>query len=232
MIDVWLCALDGLPDGLSGVIDEAEREQAACFRHERDRRRFIARRGQVRLLLSDYLESAAEAIRFGHNDHGKPFVRDGGDLHFNVSHSDGLALIVVARGIEIGCDLERRNPALADPGVARHLFAPAEWRRFEALPPDRRIEGFFNCWTRKEAFIKAIGLGMSYPLDAFEVSLAPGDTPALLRGGEGWSIHGFTPAPGYAAAIVAAGDAAHLAGPVRRYRPFTAAAAEVPAARA
>ncbi|MDB5738538.1 MAG: 4-phosphopantetheinyl transferase superfamily protein [Sphingomonas bacterium] len=215
-IDVWLIALDVAPTeiaALAPLLDEEERTQAERFRHAQDRTRFIARRGRLRQLLATYL---GRPPAFDRNAYGKPSVRGGGDLRFNVSHSDGLALCVVGE-VELGCDIERRNPALADPDVAERLFAPGEWRCFAALPEDQRIEGFFNCWTRKEAFIKAIGLGVSHPLDSFEVSLAPGDTPALLGGGEGWSIASFEAAPGYQAALVTAGDAASSMTPPRRF---------------
>jgi 4'-phosphopantetheinyl transferase len=204
--DVWLIALDVAPaelETLTSLLDNDERAQVEHFRHVQDRTRFIARRGRLRQLLATYL---GRPLTFDRNAYGKPSVRDGGDLRFNVSHSDGLALCVVG-SVEMGCDVERRNPAHADPAVAERLFAPGEWRRFAALPEERRVEGFFNCWTRKEAFIKAIGLGVSLPLHSFEVSLAPGDAPALLSGGEGWSIASFEAAPGYQAALVAAGDA-------------------------
>ena len=194
--------------GLTALLDDGERERADRFHHVRDRRRFIARRGLLRLLLAELGAGKAATLRYTHNEYGKPALADRPDLHFSLSHSAGLALCVVAEDIEIGCDIERRDHELADPAVARRLFAPAEWRALEALPSGRRTEGFFNGWTRKEAFIKAIGLGASHPLDSFEVTLTPGEPARIVRGGDGWSIATFEPVPGYQAALVAAGDAA------------------------
>lgn len=177
--------LDGSPGDIpaqAAMLDAGERARAASFRHARDRHRFIVRRAWVRRLLADALFCAPADIAFGHNTCGKPLVQAGGDLRFSVSHSDGLGLCVIARGIEVGCDLERQNPALADPKIAKSLFAAGEWRELQSLPEEQWIEGFFNCWTRKEAFVKAIGQGLSYPLDTFEVSLSPGATPAFVRG--------------------------------------------------
>ena len=210
-IEIRLFRLDLPTDriaGLTALLDDGERERARRFRHVRDRSRFIARRGLLRLLLAERGAGNAATLRYTRNAYGKPALADRPDLRFNLSHSAGLALCVVAEDIEMGCDIERRDPELADPAVARRLFAPAERRAFEALPSDQRTEGFFNGWTRKEAFIKAIGLGVSHPLDSFEVTLTPGDPARIVSGGDGWSIASFEPAPGYQAALVAAGDAA------------------------
>jgi len=182
-------------------LDSAERERAARFRHERDRDRFVARRGQLRELLGHDLGIAPDALRLAEDAHGKPVLLDDPDLSFNLSHSNGRALIATARGVAIGCDIEWRNPDLACPRVARRLFARAECEALTALPPDQWVAGFFNCWTRKEAYVKALGLGLSYPLDAFTVSVAP-DAPARFISDEpGWTLGSFEPAPGYQAAL-------------------------------
>jgi 4'-phosphopantetheinyl transferase len=211
LIDVWLMRLD-LPDAqiasLADSLDNMERERAARFHFKRDRDRFIARRGQLRLLLDASGAGKAVALRYTANAYGKLALADQVKLHFNLSHSADVALCAVAHNVALGCDIEYRDPDLADPEVARRLFAPGEWRRFAALPGEQRTEGFYNCWTRKEAFIKAIGLGVSHPLASFEVTLAPGKPAAILSGGEGWSIASFEPLPGYQAALVAQGDAA------------------------
>lgn len=188
------------------MLDAEERAQARRFRFDRDRRRYIVRHGWLRELLARRLECSPREIRFAHNPFGKPALPDR-DLGFNLSRSAGTALCVVARGLELGCDLERRNRDLATDAVAERFFSPLEQARLSSLPADRRVEGFFNCWTRKEAYIKARGLGLSYPLDAFDVSLAPDEPARLLRGCDGWSVQSFEPAPGFAAAVVAeAGD--------------------------
>jgi 4'-phosphopantetheinyl transferase len=224
VIDLWLYPLDVPPAPFAALLSPAERDQAARFRFARDRDRFIARRGQLRSLLAEYLDCPAAAIEWHHGPHGKPSVRG---LHFSVSHSAGLGLCAISRAIEIGCDLEHHDPALADRAVAERLFSPAEWHSLQALPPEQWAEGFFQVWTRKEAFVKAIGLGLSYPLDAFDVSVA--QDARLLRGGEDWSIKAITTIPGYHAALVAKGEAAQTAGPPKMFSAGSAPAAKAAA---
>ena len=114
----------------------------------------------------------------------------------------GLALLATMRGGLIGCDIEWRNPDLACPRVAERLFASEEYEALTALPSEQWTAGFFNCWTRKEAYVKALGLGLSYPLDAFTVSVEP-NAPARFTSDErGWTLASFEPAPGYQAALV------------------------------
>ena len=210
MLDVWLFALDHADFGAS--LSPDERDRAARFRFARDRQRFVARRGQLRRLLGDYLARPAADIAFDHNAFGKPTVRGAGDLSFSTSHSGTLGLCVVAHGTEVGCDLERRQPHLADRATAKHLFAPGEQRALATLPAEQWIEGFFNCWTRKEAYVKALGLGLSHPLDGFEVSLAP-DAPATLLSGADCAMHAFAPDADHHAAIVALDPAQGMATP-------------------
>ena len=106
------------------------------------------------------------------------------------------------RGGAIGCDIEWRNPELACPRVAQRLFAAEEYATLTALPSEQWIAGFYNCWTRKEAYVKALGLGLSHPLDAFTVSVAPGEPARFTSGEPGWILASFEPAPGYQAALV------------------------------
>jgi len=183
-------------------LDIAERERAARFRYDRDRNRFVARRGRLRELLGRDLGIAPKALRLTEDSHGKPVLLDDPDLHFNLSHSNGRALIATARGSAIGCDIEWRNPELACPRVAKRLFAPEEYEALTALPPEQWVAGFYNCWTRKEAYVKALGLGLSYPLHAFTVSVAPGEPARFISDEKGWTMTAFEPAPGFQAALV------------------------------
>jgi len=183
-------------------LDIAERERATRFRHDRDRNRFIARRGRLRELLGRDLGIAPGALRLAADGYGKPMLLDDPELSFNLSHSNGRALIATARGIAIGCDIEWRNPELACPKVAKRLFAPAEYEELIALPAEQWAAGFYNCWTRKEAYVKALGLGLSYPLDAFTVSVAPGEPARFTSDEKGWAMTSFEPAPGFQAALV------------------------------
>jgi 4'-phosphopantetheinyl transferase len=186
----------------AGWLDIEERGRAARFRHARDRDRFIARRGQLRGLLAHDLSIAPAELRLAADYSGKPILLDDPDLAFNLSHSNGRALIATARGQAIGCDIEWRNRELACPRVAERLFAPEEYSALIALPPEHWIAGFYNCWTRKEAYVKALGLGLSYPLDAFTVSVAPGEPARFTSDEPGWSLTSFEPAPGFQAALV------------------------------
>lgn len=181
-------------------LDATERARATRYRQPRDRDRFVARHGLLRRHLAQMLDLAA--VRIDVDRHGKPFLPDAPDLQFNLSHSNGLALVVTAWGRAVGCDIEWCNPALACPRVAERLFAPEERAALAALPAEQRVAGFFDCWTRKEAYVKALGLGLSHPLDAFAVSLAPGEPACFTRAEPGWTLTAFAPAPGFHAAVV------------------------------
>ncbi len=206
MIAIWMARLDTAPTRIAAwhdLLEESERARAARFHRAIDRDRFVARRGRLRVLLGRELGRPPAEIAYALGSHGKPIVAGGTDLRFSSAHSHGLWVCALARGIEIGCDVERIDPALADADVAERLFAPGERRRLAALAPAGFAQGFFECWTRKEAFVKAIALGLSYPLDAFEVTCGPGAEPRLVSGGDGWGLHAFTPEPGYCGAMVA-----------------------------
>ena len=189
-------------DEYRGWLDADECRRASAFRRPVDRDRFIARRGLMRAHLGQELGIAPQMVRIAADEHGKPFLRDDPDLAFNLSHSNGLALLATMRGGAIGCDIEWRNPELACPRVAQRLFAAEEYAMLTALPSEQWIAGFYNCWTRKEAYVKALGLGLSHPLDAFTVSVAPGEPARFTSGEPGWILASFEPAPGYQAALV------------------------------
>lgn len=183
-------------------LDADECRRAAAFRRPVDRDRFVARRGLMRAQLGLELGIAPHSVRIDTDEHGKPFLRDDPGLAFNLSHSNGLALLATMRGGAIGCDIEWRNPELACSRVAERLFAPEEYEVLAALPPEQWIAGFYNCWTRKEAYVKALGVGLSYPLDAFTVSVTPGEPARFTSNEPGWTLTSFEPAPGYQAALV------------------------------
>lgn len=184
------------------LLDSEECVRAQRFRFDRDRRHYIVRRGWLRALLSHQLGWPPREIHFSCNSFGKPSLRER-NLGFNLSCSAGKALCVIAQGLDLGCDLEQRNPELASDDIAERFFSPLERNQLSSLASDRWLEGFFNCWTRKEAYIKARGFGLSYPLHTFDVSLAPEEPASLMRGCEGWSVQSFEPAPGFVAAVVA-----------------------------
>ena len=204
--------LDRLEESLEG----GERARARRFRFETDRRRFVSRRGVLREVLARYLGLPAAALRYRLAPHGKPRLAGAlpVDLRFNLSHSAGLALIAVTQGREVGVDVERVVPQRADDGVARRFFAPGEMDELGRFGGHDWIEAFFRCWTRKEAYIKARGEGLSFPLERFEVSLGPDEPARVLRvdgsaaEALGWSMLALNPAPGYAGAVVVEGHIA------------------------
>ena len=153
-------------------------------------------------------------MRFVYGPHGKPeLASDGGEtgLRFNVSHSHGLALYAITRHREIGVDVERIRPEVASETIAEHFFSPREVAVLRALPATLQATAFFACWTRKEAYIKARGDGLSLPLDQFAVSLAPGEPAALLytawdaQEAARWALHDLASGPGYRAAVAVTG---------------------------
>jgi len=191
-------------DRYRAVLSAEERDHAGRFRFDRHRRRYIVRRGMLRELLGSYLGCDPADVAFVYNAYGKPALLDC-NLHFNLSHSRGKALYAFCRGAAVGCDLEWRDPKFAAEQIPGRFFSRDEVRALRSLPLRHQTEAFFNCWTRKEAYVKAAGQGLSIALDTFDVSLAPKEPAVFLRGGEGWSIESFSPMPGFQAAIVARG---------------------------
>ena len=186
-----------------------ERQRAARFAFERDRRRYIAGRAHLRQLLGARLGEAPEAIEFIYGRRGKPALAPrlaASGLRFNLAHCGGVAIYAFAQGREIGVDIEKVRQLRDADHVAARFFTPRENCDYQALAGAERAQGFFNCWTRKEAFIKALGGGLHVPLGCFDVSLAPGEPARILRLGRrpgercGWQLVDLQPAPGYAGA--------------------------------
>jgi len=178
-VHVYTCDLDSAPADASVLSDE-ECERAARFRFDRDRRRFVAGRAALRALIASYLDIAPAEVAFGCGPQGKPFV-PGALLSFNVSHSGACAVYAFGSDIELGVDIELLEHSRYDDGVAEQFFSPHEVAALEAVTPDARPTAFLRCWTRKEAFIKARGQGLSLPLHEFDVAFAPGADPQILR---------------------------------------------------
>jgi len=210
-VHVWRARLDcdaSTLEVLRAALSEEESGRATRFRFERDRARFAAARGLLRDILSRYLQRPASLIQFTYNEYGRPELSgDESGLRFNVSHSGGAALYACARGHAVGVDVELLRDDFASVEVAGRFFSAAEIRDLGSLPPHLLTRGFFNCWTRKEAYIKALGEGLSHPLDCFSVSLSPGKPARLLNTDRdpseaaAWSILDVQPFEGYAAAL-------------------------------
>jgi 4'-phosphopantetheinyl transferase len=222
-VHVWRATLDETPspiDSFLHTLAADERTRAERFHFPRDRERFIVARGVLRAILGLYSNSAPECVSLRYSSHGKPHLASesgGAAIHFNISHSHGVALYAVTRAREVGIDLECIRSDLAVQQIAERFFSHREIATLHALPTDLREAAFFRCWTRKEAYIKAKGEGLSLPLDEFDVSLTPGEPAALLRTqrdpdeAHRWSLQELTPAPGYVAALAVEGHGWRLA---------------------
>ncbi len=219
-VHVWLAVLGALSvSELLPRLSPEERDRAARYHFERDRRAFVAARGLLRGLLGRYAGADPSRISFVYGPRGKPSLagepaRTG--LRFNLSHSGGLALFAFALNRELGVDIERERLVPEADSIAARYFSRAEVATLAGLPTTERPPAFFRCWTRKEAFIKATGDGLSRPLDDFDVAFAPGQPARLLRvegepGQAGrWWLEDLAPAPGFAGALAVEGRPARL----------------------
>jgi 4'-phosphopantetheinyl transferase len=212
-VHVWRATLDQTPSQIQSFLHTLaadEQARAERFYFERDREHFIVARGLLRTILGRYLNREPGGLSFYYSSHGKPALAgesDGDAIRFSISHSHGVALYAVTRGREVGIDLERIRFDVAIAEIAERLFSRREVAMLRKLPTEVQHQAFFHCWTRKEAYIKARGEGLSLPLDQFEMSLAPGEPAALLgtrpdpSEASRWSLHELTLAPGYVAAL-------------------------------
>ncbi|MCC7416110.1 MAG: 4'-phosphopantetheinyl transferase superfamily protein [Acidobacteria bacterium] len=207
-VDIWAADIDRAGE-YDHVLSPDERDRARRFRFERDRQRFVTCRALLRCVLASCVDAGPGEIELTHGDFGKPRLKwpAAADLDFNVSHAGGFALFAISNGAAVGIDLERIRPLDDVDRLARAVFSAAEQRAFEALPPAARTRAFYDGWTRKEAYIKALGDGLQHPLDTFAVTLAPGAQAQLLhvdgRPGEParWHLAGIDAGPAHAAAI-------------------------------
>ena len=217
-VHVWRASLSPsvpLVDQMAGLLSDDEHERAGRFHFQVDRRRFIVGRGLLRTLLGTYLEVQPTALRFQYEPQGKPYLAapEGKEkLSFNLSDSGDLALYAFALNRRIGIDLERLRavPDLLE--IAKRFFALEEFEELCSLPGGLQREGFFRCWTRKEAYLKAIGEGLGVPLDQFVVSLDSRDGARVVRvlgdpeEAARWSLTELAPAADYVAALAVEGQ--------------------------
>ena len=184
-VHIWRASLDQSPAtvaALRQLLSRDEQARADRFHFERDRRHFTVARGYLRKLLGRYLGIAPAEVRFFYAEYGKPALACDlpQQLIFNLAHSAGLALYAFTLSGEIGIDLEHVRPEFTGDDIARRYFSATEVACLDQLSETARHLAFFNCWTRKEAFIKAKGLGLSLGLDQFDVTLNPDQPAALL----------------------------------------------------
>jgi 4'-phosphopantetheinyl transferase len=212
-VDVWRVAV-GLPAprlaSLWGVLAADERARAEAFRMRADRDRFVVARGVLRTVLGGYLCREPARLRFACDAHGKPALvgtAAAGGLRFNVSHSEGLALVAVASDADVGVDVQWIRPDLSWDKIAARFFSPAEVAALRALPAETAREAFCACWTRKESYAKARGEGLQRCFQRFTVSVIPGEPHVGLRDDDdpevasSWSLQTLEVGCGYAAAL-------------------------------
>lgn len=197
------------------LLCDEELERAGRFYFDKDRNQYVVSHGMMRQVLGRYLGIAPTAVRYRTVKNGKPDLGDDsgpGPLQFNMSHSGELALLAITRNQIVGVDVELHRPDFAGEDIAERFFSTAESTRLFTLPAEQRVEAFFKCWTRKEAYIKAIGDGLSIPLSTFQVAFVPGEPAGLLHVEEHpeeverWRIYNLEPGEGYSGAIMVEGQ--------------------------
>ena len=212
-VHLWATLLDLSNDRLARLqtnLSGDEFARAGRFHHAVDRARFIAARGQLREVLSDYAGVNAREIAFEYTRNGKPMMAPGATrvpLQFSVSHSGGLAIFAISLIGRLGVDVEAVKPLRDAAEIASEFFSPAECQELSSMPPSCYIDAFYRCWTRKESYLKAIGTGLLLPLNAFDVAIASTGSNSLLRvGGDEsasrrWSIVHLSPAESFVGAL-------------------------------
>ena len=216
-LHLWRVPLDPPPavvDREARLLAPDEAERAARFRFDRHRRRYIVGRAFLRRVLGAYVGREPERIEFTYGDKGKPGLAEppAEPLHFNLSNSSELALVGLTRVAPLGVDLERTRDLSDLEAIAERFFSKSESEVLLALPREQQGEGFFNCWTRKEAYLKAIGDGLTAPLDAFDVTLRPGEEARMtaLEGSRDrarrWRLLHLDPGTGYTGAVAIEAD--------------------------
>ncbi|MEO8416229.1 MAG: 4'-phosphopantetheinyl transferase superfamily protein [Ginsengibacter sp.] len=212
-VHVWRTYLDLTKlqrERLLGILSTDEVERAGRFHFERHKERFIAARGILRLILGSYLGKNPHKLRFGYTNKGKPVLAINADydaLSFNLSHSDTYALYAVTKHRNIGIDIEHIRDDVAIGQIAQKFFSQGEIRSLEQIHKNKLHQLFFQYWTRKEALLKAIGEGISSPMELVDVSqisgaiILPGTLPGDEKGTRRWYVQDLFPGHNYAAAI-------------------------------
>jgi 4'-phosphopantetheinyl transferase len=216
-VHVWRVPLDPPPDAvtaLRALLSPDETARADRFHFDRHRRRYAVGRGVLRRLLGGYLRRPPETLRFEYGEREKPRLAGPGaapglapTLEFNLSNSEELALIAITTGVEVGVDLEALRPMEDALSISERFFSALERTALAACPPTERDAAFFRCWTRKEAYVKAVGDGIALGLDRFDVSLDPGAAARFLalegdpHRAAAWTLTHIEPAPGYVGAL-------------------------------
>ncbi len=197
---------------LERTLNSDEIEKSNKFHFEKDRNSFIVARGSLRIILSKYFFVTPQEILFNYNEYGKPFLDypKTKNINFNLSHSKDLALVGVTKYGKIGVDIEHLNREIVTKDIVKNYFSKNEIVELFDLPADKQLKGFFSCWTRKEAYIKAEGKGLSIPLDSFDVTFGQ-DSPKISRidkenNPRNWNLYNQNIDENYCAAIANYGE--------------------------
>jgi 4'-phosphopantetheinyl transferase len=221
-VHVWVAALD-LPearaDAYRWLLSDDEQQRAERFRFRKDRQQYVVTRGILRSMLGRYLQIDPARLHFQYSTYGKPqLTRDcgGGKISFNLSHSKDLALFAIARGRNVGVDVEHLRSDLPIQELAERFFSPRETEMLNSLPDELRFQAFYTCWTRKESYLKARGEGLMIPSKDFDVSLAPSKSARLQRTlwdpkeASRWMLYNLEPHPDYVATLTVRGQGARV----------------------
>jgi 4'-phosphopantetheinyl transferase len=218
-LHVWRARLDQQPAvylaRLRELLSPDEQQRAGRFYFPHHRERYIVARGTLRILLGRYLNLLPETLSFTYGPQGKPAlaneINGPEPLHFNVAHSEHVALYGFIWGRPVGVDVEYIRSMKDMDQMAARFFSAVEYQAWQTVPAEQQDQAFFNCWTRKEAYIKVIGEGLSHPLDRFVVTLRPGEPGRLLSVDENsalaekWQMQALHPAADFAAAVAVEG---------------------------
>jgi 4'-phosphopantetheinyl transferase len=215
---VWrLCLQESrATPGLPAPLSEEERARASRFAFPIDRIRYVAAHGQLRQVLAAYLGRSPADLAFDLGPQGKPRLAGSSELSFNLSHSGDLGLLAVAWGREVGVDTEAIRPVPDLDDLVARCFSGSERSALASLPEELRLTAFFDGWTRKEAFLKALGAGLSRPLQSFDVSLLPGQPARLLSldgdpaASRAFALRALRPGSGFVGAVAVQGPEARL----------------------
>ncbi len=213
IVNVWIRTLEASPAlerSCYELLSSEERERAARYRAGKPRNNFILTRGTLRSLVATCVGAKPQELSFRYSEYGKPLLDGSFDLRFNVSHTDGLALIALGKTRKIGVDVEKITAAPDFKKLAARFFSARERESLEQLSGEELPTAFFRCWTRKEAYVKARGEGLSLPLHQFDVSVAPSEAQALLATrpdpaeANRWALQDLPVSNGYVAALATA----------------------------
>lgn len=213
-IELWTWSLDGpVPETLASLLSEDEQARRGRYWFVRDRDGFAIARGRMRQILGGYLQASPQSLVFDYGQHGKPRLAGGPAFNFSDSGQLGCLAVSISGASAVGIDIEEMGPR-DYLKLGERYFSPAEFNRLKILKESDHAASFFRAWTRKEAFLKAVGTGLSTRLDAFETSMGPCEPARMLRIDAahfpgldaevaGWKLHAFEPAKGYMGAIAA-----------------------------